>query len=61
MKDEFACRNCRSPSVVYPDSVDDERAHVLCRGCGMIVGTLAQFRRAVQRVTAASASSVSGC
>jgi transcription initiation factor TFIIIB Brf1 subunit/transcription initiation factor TFIIB len=58
MKDEFVCPNCRSPSVVYPDSVDDEQAHILCRGCGMIMGTLAQFRRAVQRV---SASPLSGC
>jgi hypothetical protein len=61
MKDEFVCPNCCSPSVVYPDSVDDEEAHVLCRGCGMIVGTVAQFRLAVQRMTAVSASSVSGC
>jgi hypothetical protein len=61
MKDEFVCSNCCSPSVVYPDSVDDENAHVLCRGCGKIVGTLAQFRLAVQRVPAVSASSVSGC
>jgi hypothetical protein len=36
------------------DSVDDEQAHVLCRGCGIIVGTLAQFRRAIQRVPAPS-------
>ena len=61
MMDGFVCPNCCSPSVVYPDSVDDEEAHVFCRGCGMIVGTLAQFRLAMQHVTAGSASSVSGC
>jgi hypothetical protein len=61
MKDEFVCPNCCSPSVVYPDSVDDEEAHVLCRGCGMIVGTSAQFRLAVQRVPVMATSPVSGC
>jgi hypothetical protein len=61
MKDEFLCPNCCSPSVVYPDSVDDEQAHVLCRGCGMVMGTLAQFRRATQRMPVAPASPVSGC
>ena len=61
MKDEFVCPNCYSPSVVYPDSIDDEEAHVLCQGCGMIVGTVAQFRLAVRRVPAMRASPGSGC
>jgi hypothetical protein len=62
MMDGFVCPNCCSPSLVYLDSVDDEEAHVFCRCCGMIVGTLAQFRLAVQRVPAVATSSpVSGC
>jgi|HubBroStandDraft_6_1064221.scaffolds.fasta_scaffold1774840_1 hypothetical protein len=61
MKDELVCLNCGSPSVVYPDSIDDEAAYVFCRGCGMNMGTLAQFRLTVQRVPAVFASSVSGC
>lgn len=48
MSDEFACYKCRRQSVIYPDEAEDD-ARVLCRTCGTSLGTLAQFRRFVER------------
>jgi hypothetical protein len=61
MMDEFACPTCDSPSIVYPDSIDNDDRPIRCRGCGMILGTLAQFRLALQRIPTAPAPPVSGC
>jgi len=48
MSDEFTCHNCRRQSVIYSDETRDD-ARVVCRTCGTSLGTLAQFRRLVER------------
>ena len=48
MSEEFACPNCLRQSVIYPDAPEDD-ARVICRTCGTVLGTLAQFRRFVER------------
>jgi hypothetical protein len=56
--DEFACPNCRSQSVNYPEAAEQA---VTCRTCGTLLGTLAEFRRFVWRHAIRSDASVSGC
>ena len=60
MSDEFACPSCGSQSVVYPHAAEDD-AGVVCRTCGAYLGTLAQFRRLVERVAARAAEATSRC
>jgi ribosomal protein S27E len=57
---EFACPNCDCPSVVYPDTAEDD-GHVTCRACGTFLATLAQFRSSVERHVPQSETETSGC
>ena len=61
MNDGFSCTRCDSPSVAFPTERRDE-AHVVCRNCGALIGTLSQFRRKIEpRHRADTAHIVSGC
>ena len=60
MTEEFACPNCSSQSVVYPDDPDDDE-YVVCRACGTILATVAQFRRFVEGQLVPSGAPLSGC
>jgi transcription elongation factor Elf1 len=60
MSDEFACPSCGCQSVVYPHAAEDD-AGVMCRTCGTFLGTLAQFRRFVERVAARATEVTSRC
>jgi transcription elongation factor Elf1 len=60
MPEEFACPNCRGQSVTYPDTTEDH-ARVVCRSCGTFLGTLAQFRRFVERRFAGAGADTSRC
>jgi transcription elongation factor Elf1 len=60
MPDEFACPNCGSPSVVYPD-VEEDDGRVECRGCGAFLATRGQFRRFVEARAARAGVQTSGC
>ena len=61
MNDGFSCTRCDSPSVAFPAEREDE-AHVVCRNCGALVGTLSQFRRKIEHPHRANAHHVvSGC
>jgi hypothetical protein len=46
--DGFACPRCDSPSVALPDCRQED-AHVVCRHCGALIGTLSQYRRNIER------------
>ncbi len=48
MTDGFSCPRCDSPSVALPDERLDE-AHVVCRRCGALIGTLRQYRHTLER------------
>ncbi len=48
MSEEFAGPNSRRQPVIYPD-VTQDHGRVVCHTCGLFLGTLAQFRRFVQR------------
>jgi transcription elongation factor Elf1 len=61
MSDEFTCPSCGRQSVVYPRAAEDDAAGVVCRTCGAFLGTLAQFRRLVERVAARAAAQTSRC
>jgi transcription elongation factor Elf1 len=60
LAEEFTCPKCSSQSVVYPTIVKDDE-YVTCRGCGAILGTLAQFRKLVTRRLLSKGTPVSGC
>jgi transcription elongation factor Elf1 len=60
MSEEFACPKCRRQSVIYPDATEDY-ARVVCRTCGTQLGTLAQFRRFVERPATKAGTETSGC
>jgi hypothetical protein len=60
VSEEFACPNCDCPSVVYPDTGEDD-GHVTCRACGTFFATLAQFRSSVERRAPRSDTETSGC
>jgi hypothetical protein len=60
MSEEFACPNCERQSVVYPHGAEDD-ARVVCRTCGTFLGTLAQFRRFIERRSSAAAIETSRC
>jgi hypothetical protein len=60
MPEEFSCPNCRCQSVIYPDATDDD-AGVVCRTCGMFLGTVAQFRRSVERRAPGASTVTSRC
>jgi uncharacterized Zn finger protein len=60
MAEEFACPNCSSQSVVYPDVPTDDE-YVTCRACGTILATVSQFRRLVESLLLTSKAPVSGC
>ena len=60
MTEEFACPNCSSQSVVYPDDPDDDE-YVVCRACGTVLATVAQFRRFVEGQLVPSGAPLSGC
>jgi transcription elongation factor Elf1 len=60
MPEEFACPNCGSPSVVYPD-VEEDDGRVECRACGTFLATRGQFRRFVETRAARSGGHTSGC
>ena len=60
LAEEFSCPKCSSPSVVYPPTRKDD-AFVTCRGCGAVIGTLAQFRRFVSRRLMSRKTPLSGC
>lgn len=40
---EFACKECDSPAVVYPDHLRDD-APIKCQRCGVIICTVSEFR-----------------
>lgn len=60
MPEEFACPNCGSPSVVYPN-VEEDDGRVECRACGTFLATRGQFRRFVETRAARSGGHTSGC
>jgi len=60
MPEEFACPNCRRQSVIYPDATEDH-TRVVCRSCGSFLGTLAQFRRFVERHGPGASMKTSRC
>jgi transcription elongation factor Elf1 len=60
MPEEFACRTCGSPSVVYTDAGEDD-GHVVCRRCGAFLMTRGQFRRFVDTRALRSEIHTSGC
>jgi len=60
MSEEFTCPNCHHQSVIYLDTSKDD-AVVECRTCGKLLGTLAQFRRAVERHVLRDGGVVSRC
>jgi len=60
MSEEFACPNCRRQSVIYSDMTEDH-ARVVCRTCGTFLGTLAQFRRFVERRFIGTGADTSRC
>jgi ribosomal protein S27E len=41
---EFACPDCGSPAVVYPDHITDD-APVKCRRCHAVLCNLREFKR----------------
>lgn len=60
LADEFSCPQCSSQSVVYP-TTPKEDAYVTCRGCGVVIATLAQFRRLVKPRLLSTRTPLSGC
>jgi transcription elongation factor Elf1 len=60
MPEEFACPNCGSPSVVYPDAGEDD-GRVECRACGAFLATRGQFRRFVESRAARLGEHTTGC
>jgi transcription elongation factor Elf1 len=60
MPEEFACPKCDSPSVVYSNDAEDDN-RVVCRACGTLLATRAQFRRFVERHAKRSGLCTSGC
>jgi len=59
MAEEFSCPNCHSQSVIYPSSSDEDE-RVLCRACGTVLATMAQFRYLIER-RRAGREVISGC
>lgn len=61
MMDGFSCTRCDGASIEFPSDPKDD-AHVVCRSCGALIGTLGQFRRNIERQYRPNASQVhSGC
>jgi ribosomal protein S27E len=60
MAEEFACPNCSSQSVVYPDAATDDE-YVICRACGTNLATMSQFRQFVESHLLPSGAPLSGC
>ena len=60
MSEDFACPNCQHQSVIYQDASKDD-AIVECRTCGAVLGTLAQFRRFIERHVRRDGGVVSHC
>jgi transcription elongation factor Elf1 len=60
MAEEFSCPNCNSQSVIYPDASDDDE-RVVCRACGTILATMAQFRNWIERRRPGREAMTSGC
>ena len=60
MADGFSCHRCESPSVAFPQQTQDD-AHVVCRHCGALIGTLSQYRRNIERQYRSRSEYVSGC
>lgn len=47
MSEGFACWQCEGSSVVLPrENCDD--AHVTCRKCGALMGTMTEFRGIIE-------------
>jgi hypothetical protein len=46
--EEFACRACGSPAVVYPDRLNDD-APIKCQRCRTVLCTLREFRLSAEQ------------
>lgn len=62
MRSEFYCQRCDGQSIVLPDDFIDE-AHITCRNCGALQGTLRDLRHVVaeNQKSPGGRSSFSGC
>jgi len=62
MMDEFACRGCDSPAVVYPRVFEDDEP-VVCAGCALFVSTYREFKERAELVLSGNPNSVriTGC
>jgi transcription initiation factor TFIIIB Brf1 subunit/transcription initiation factor TFIIB len=59
MPKEPTCPNCQSPSVIYPEDLDD--GPVVCGACGAFLATRGQFRHFLERHAARSGVHTAGC
>jgi len=60
--DEFVCRLCGSPAVVYPRVLDDDEP-VACAGCAAFVSSFREFKERAERALRASLNGapITGC
>jgi len=60
--DEFACRVCGSPAVVYPRVFENDEP-VVCAGCAAFVSTYREFKERAERVLSGNpkGAPITGC
>jgi DNA-directed RNA polymerase subunit RPC12/RpoP len=60
--DDFACRACGSPAVLYPNLLE-ENAPVVCDRCGSKVCSYGELRQRAEQMikTSRDSAEVSGC
>jgi hypothetical protein len=60
--DEFACRDCGSPAVVYPRVFEDDEP-VVWAGCAAFVSTYREFKERAERVLSGNpkGAPITGC
>lgn len=62
MANEFKCQRCDGQSIILPEDFDDE-AHITCRNCGALQGTLGDLRHVVaaNQQNRSGSAAFSGC
>ena len=48
MATDFCCQRCAGQSIVLPEHFADD-AHITCRTCGALQGTLGDLRHVVEK------------